>query len=189
MSVPAKNPFCISVLPHSFFTHSRLNWPSVCTVANIEVLALTTIKAGGRMVMIIEKISARRWLYVRASGTLDYWEEEVAPEIGALVNEASQLGLEAVLWDGRNVCGEVGLKKAVGNFYLLRKQLKAVRLAYVVAENLFAPFGFVSQVAKMDGTPIRTFRSVIGAARWLCPESRKRRAALIRGSPEIATQS
>lgn len=138
--------------------------------------------------MLVEKIRARRWLYVRASGTLDYWEEEVAPEIDDLVNEASQLGLRAILWDGRNVCGEVGLKKAVSNFYLLRKQLKAVRLAYVVSENLSAPFGFVSQVAKMDGTPIRTFRSVIGAARWLSPESQKRRAPLIRGSPEIAAQ-
>ena len=117
----------------------------------------------------LEAARSRRWMYVRASGHID--DSEDPPDITELAKEANRFGLTAILWDCRQVFGEVGLKQTLGNFYMLRHQLAGIRLAYVVSDNLQAPFGFLDRIAKMHGTPIRTFQSLMTAARWLGQES------------------
>ena len=118
----------------------------------------------------LELVRANQWTYVRALGSMDDWEES---DIADLVDEAKKSGLTTLLCDVRDVDGEVGLKQALGMFYVLRERLGGVRLAYVMSDKFVVPHGLLDQIAGIHNTPIRTFRSVMAAMRWLGRESRR----------------
>ena len=113
----------------------------------------------------LELSAAARWVYVKASGFLDYWDD--SSDLMDVVNETKQRGLDAILYDARNVSGELSRWKVASNLYMLRQQLDGVRLAYVMSDTFVVPFNYSQQVAKSLGVPTRAFWSLIEASRWL----------------------
>ena len=133
----------------------------------------------------LELSVAARWVYVKASGFVDYWDDEI--DMAHVIREVNRLGLGAILWDARNVSGELGPKKVTGDYCMLRQQLEGVRVAYVISEKLklAAPIDY-SMLAKSLGVPARSFGSLDEASRWLAEGIDDRAATTRRATGRIA---
>lgn len=113
----------------------------------------------------IEASATERWMYVKASGFIDDWDDP--PNISQVVKEAKSLDLKAILYDAGNVSGALAAKKATTNLYVLNQQIEDVRTAFVLSDNLLPPHHLAERIAKTLSAPVRFFHSVDEASRWL----------------------
>ena len=120
--------------------------------------------------VIIESSAAEQWIYVKASGFMDDWDDP--PDLTPVVREAKSLKFP-ILYDARNVAMDMGAKKATTNLYMLNQDLGDVRTAVVLSDRVSPPLQFSQRIVKAIRASARFFNSLDEASRWLCDPRRK----------------